>query len=154
MKSVIRLGLVTAIFCLGFREIGFPQVGIQRVMAQVPVSGQFRATANCEAKPAIRKSNNPGKIRLSNGRNYEVMGFNSPQREFIQIMIPEANPNLRWVRVQCGIFSANGLNGDEDEPQNGSTATFAPFFNNQADLEGGRKFPPNQQTDITPPPPS
>jgi hypothetical protein len=144
MKTFTKIGVFTALTYLGFSSL------MTTVQAQVPASGRFVAQENCEATPAIRKPNNPGKVRLGNGRSYEVMGFNSPRREYIQIMIPEANPNLRWVSTKCGEFRPFAL----DEPGLDTTnrSKLLPFFDNTRTPQRV-KFPENRSVDVTPLPP-
>jgi hypothetical protein len=144
MKTLLKISISIALTYLGFSSL------MTAVQAQVPASGRFVAQENCEATPAIRKPNNPGKVSLGNGRSYEVMGFNSPQREFIQIMIPEANPNLRWVSTKCGEFRPFAL--DELGLDTTKGSKLLPFFDNTKKPEMV-KFPNNRSVDVTPPPP-
>ncbi|MBD2744174.1 EndoU domain-containing protein [Coleofasciculus sp. FACHB-1120] len=134
-----------AIFWLGI----FPLLSIA-AYAQVPPSGTFTATRTCVAPRAINGIN-PGNIQVSKGQRYQAVGFNSPKRKFIQIAVPGAKPERRWVSADCGNFSpATDPISSSDSPVTQPLASVLPFFDNvnNPELHG---FPRNQTADITPP---
>ncbi|MFE1746989.1 EndoU domain-containing protein [Coleofasciculus sp. H7-2] len=135
-----------AIFLLGI----IPLLSIEAAYAQVPPSGTFTATRTCVAPRAINGIN-PGNIQVSNGQRYQAVGFNSPKRKFIQIAVPGAKPERRWVSADCGNFSPTT---DASSRPNGtvtqSSTSVLPFFDNVNNLEL-HGFPRHQKADITPP---
>jgi hypothetical protein len=123
--------------------------------AQVPATGTFTATQSCSAQRAINGAN-PGKIMLNPGDRYEVVGFNSDRRTHLLLRIPGASPNRRWVRANCGTFTASDSTPDpgpsDREATNKRRVTLLPFFdrqNNPIRVDNDAK-----PRDISPPPPS
>ncbi|MEP0782446.1 EndoU domain-containing protein [Coleofasciculus sp. FACHB-129] len=139
--------LKIAIFLLGI----IPLLSIDAAYAQVPPSGTFTATRTCVAPRAINGIN-PGNIQVSNGQRYQAIGFNSPKRKFIQLAVPGAKPERRWVSADCGNFSPT--TDAMSEPNSGTvtqaSTSVLPFFDsvNTPELHG---FPRGQKADITPP---
>ena len=80
---------------------------IHRTQAQVPPTGTFTATQACPATQAIN-GKNPGNIKLTVGTLYTAEGFNSPQRQFVLLRVPQTTPDRRWVKATCGDFQASG----------------------------------------------
>jgi hypothetical protein len=73
----------------------------------VPPTGTFTATQACPATQAIN-GKNPGNIKLTVGVLYAAEGFNSPQRQFVLLEVPQVTPDRRWVKATCGDFQASG----------------------------------------------
>jgi hypothetical protein len=135
---------------------------IAPVQAQVLQPGTLTITQTCPATRAINGPN-PGNIRVAKNQRYQVIGFNSAERRFILIQVPNANPERRWVSANCGTFQAglpsNGnatnsnTSGTRTRPANPSSTTLLPFFDQSNNLEVHR-FPAGRPADITPPAPS
>lgn len=121
--------------------------------SQVPPFGTFTATRTCAAPRAINGLN-PGNIQVSNNQSYQALGFNTEEQKFIQIKIPGANPERRWVSAACGTFKPNEVSSQpvDINPAIESNKTLLPFFDtvNNPEQHG---FPRGQKVDITPPPP-
>ena len=129
-----------------------PLLWMDAAYAQFPPSGTFTATRSCAAPRAINGIN-PGGVQVSNGQRYEAIGFNSDEQKFIQIKIPNANPERRWVSASCGTF-VEATNVGEPSPDTpiASDTELLPFFDD-IDNPEIHKVPPNQPADITPLPP-
>lgn len=147
LAASVALGL--ALVLLGIT----PLLWIDAAYAQVPPSGTFSATRSCAAPRAINGLN-PGGVRVSNGQRYEAIGFNSEEQKFIQIKVPGANPERRWVSVSCGTFVEATDIGSEPSPDTpiASDTELLPFFDD-VDNPEIHKVPQNQPADITPQPP-
>lgn len=128
------------------------------VSAQVPPSGSFTATEACAATQAIR-GGNPGNVKLTVGTLYEAVGFNSARRQYVLLRVPGASPAQRWVRANCGTFSAADQTPDPNpspNPDGGDRpgkSTLLPFFDN-VDNPVPVNFPNGAQKDMSPPAPA
>ncbi|MFD2237392.1 ribonuclease T2 family protein [Aureimonas populi] len=81
-------------------------------LAQVPMVGAFTAEATCAATPSIREPDrNPGNIATQAGRTYELIGRNAVPGSHYLILIPEAEPERRWVAYGCGRVEEDGSTG-------------------------------------------
>jgi ribonuclease T2 len=74
--------------------------------AQVKLDGSFVAAKECPALQSIKKKTNPGDISIATGQTYKLLGKNREQASHYWIVVPGAQPESRWVAVECG--SANG----------------------------------------------
>ena len=72
------------------------------VCAEVPLSGTFTATKACPALQSIRKRTNPGDILTRPGTSYELLAANADRPTHYWIIVPGAQPDRRWVAVDCG----------------------------------------------------
>lgn len=147
LAASVALGL--AIVLLGITP--FPSIKV--AYTQVPPSGTFTVTRPCEAPRAIN-GRNPGNIRVSKGQRYEAVGFNSSEQKFIQIKVPGATPERRWVSASCGTFeptdtSSQPVPGNQPTP---SDTALLPFFD-ELDNKEVHRIPAGVPADITPPPP-
>ena len=133
---------------------------ISRTQAQVPPTGTFTATQACPATQAIN-GKNPGNIKLTVGVLYAAEGFNSPQRQFVLLEVPQVTPDRRWVKATCGDFQASGAVDPSPtlspvsptpSPTNPSSSSLLPFFDTE-DNPVSVDFPSGAQKDISPPPP-
>ncbi len=133
---------------------------IYRTQAQVPPTGTFIATQVCPATQAIN-GKNPGNIQLTVGTLYTTEGFNSPQRQFVLLRVPQATPDRRWVKATCGDFQASGEVNPSPKPSPMSptpspttqpSSSLLPFFDTE-DNPVSVDFPSGAQKDISPPPP-
>lgn len=128
----------------------FSLLSVSFTRAQIRETGTFTATRPCPAPRGIN-GQNPGNIQLTVNQTYEVIGFNNPNREYIQIKIPGATPASRWVSTNCGTFSGESPEPITEEPVS-TLASLPPFFdeiNNPVSVS----FPASQKVDMTPPPP-
>lgn len=121
--------------------------------AQAKSLGSFTATRACAAPRAIN-GQNPGKVQLTVGKRYEVVGFNSPARKFVWLHIAGAKPERRWVSITCGTLQATPTptNPDSGSPSRPTPSTLLPFFD-QVNNPVSVAFPTEQRVDITPPTP-
>ncbi|HEY9885064.1 MAG TPA: EndoU domain-containing protein [Thermosynechococcaceae cyanobacterium] len=132
---------------------------ISRTQAQVPPVGTFTATQACPATQGIN-GKNPGNIKLTVGTLYTAEGFNSPQRQFVLLEVPQVTPNRRWVKATCGDFQASGAVNPSPTPSpvsptpspTSQPASLLPFFDTE-DNPVSVDFPSGAQKDISPPPP-
>lgn len=130
-----------------------PLLSIDAAYAQVPTSGTFTATRTCVAPRGINGAN-PGNVRVANGQSYEAVGFNSSEQNFIQIKVPGATPERRWVNANCGTFSegTDVSSTPKTDTESLPSTDLQPFFDNFENLEQ-HGFPRDREADITPPAP-
>jgi hypothetical protein len=140
----IGLAVVLLIIPLLFNDAAY---------SQVPPFGTFTATRTCAAPRAINGLN-PANVQVSNNQTYQALGFNTEEQKFIQIKIPGANPERRWVSTSCGTFKPSQVSSPpvNVNPQVGSNTALLPFFDNINNPEQ-HGFPRGQKVDITPPAP-
>lgn len=83
--------------------------------AEVPLSGYFTATKPCPALQSISRQTNPGDITTRPGTAYDLVAGNMAQPTHLWIIVPGAQPDRRWVSVDCGTRSTDA-EGRIDEP--------------------------------------
>ncbi|MBN9334595.1 ribonuclease [Devosia sp.] len=83
--------------------------------AEVPLTGYFTATKACPALQSISRETNPGNITLRPGAAYDLIAGNKDRPTHLWIVIPGAQPDRRWVAVDCGTRSTDA-EGRVDEP--------------------------------------
>jgi hypothetical protein len=149
IKLAASLALGLALVLLGIT----PFSSIEAAVAQVPPSGTFSADRTCEAPRAIN-GQNPGNVQVRNGQRYEAIGFNSSEKKFIQIKVPGATPERRWVNASCGTFSevSDVPPAPSPDPSPIPPKALLPFFDT-VDNPEQHGFPRDRKADITPPPP-
>ena len=149
IKLAASLALGLALVLLGITP--FPS--IEAAVAQVPPSGTFSADRTCQAPRAIN-GQNPGNVQVTNGQRYEAIGFNSSEKKFIQIKVPGATPERRWVNASCGTFSevSDVPPAPSPDPSPIPPKALLPFFDT-VDNPEQHGFPRDRKADITPPPP-
>ncbi len=76
------------------------------VLAQVNLDGSFVAAMTCPAVQSIKKKTNPGQVSVAVGQSYVLLGKNRDRASHYRIVVPGAQPEMRWVAVECG--SATG----------------------------------------------
>lgn len=79
--------------------------------AEVPLSGKFTASEACPAFQSINRETNPGNVMTRPGTSYELIAGNRTPPTHLWIAIPGAQPERRWVSVDCG--TAPALNAAE-----------------------------------------
>jgi hypothetical protein len=86
-------------------------------IAQVkPPEAFFKASRDCAAKPAI-KGDNPGNITLTIDQVYPAIGLNRNNGSAVLLRIATAEPDRRWVAIDCGSFQATiGASGVPSVP--------------------------------------
>jgi ribonuclease T2 len=72
------------------------------VLAQVKMDGQLVATKACPAVQSIKKGTNPGTVSIEAGKSYRLLGKNKEQATHYWVEVPGANPQQRWVAIDCG----------------------------------------------------
>ncbi|MBG1232833.1 ribonuclease T2 family protein [Aestuariivirga litoralis] len=71
-------------------------------IAQVKMEGQLTASKACPALASIKKGTNPGNVMLEAGRSYQILGKNNDTATHYYVVVPGAEPNQRWVAIDCG----------------------------------------------------
>ncbi|GAL03790.1 ribonuclease I precursor [Photobacterium aphoticum] len=71
-------------------------------VASVKVSGHFVATEACPVYQSIKKKTNPGNHKTEPGTRYPALFLNKPNGDWVQIRVPQAQPDTRWVNTECG----------------------------------------------------
>lgn len=72
--------------------------------ASMPMDGQLQATQSCPAFQSFRQRTNPSHVRLTRDAIYAIVEKNQPHPTHYRLKIPGANPELRWVAIDCGQF--------------------------------------------------
>src|SRR5690606_38612198 len=83
--------------------------------AEVPLTGYFTATKACPALQSISRETNPGNITLRPGTAYDLIAGNKARPTHLWIVVPGAEPDRRWVAVDCGT-RATDAEGRVDAP--------------------------------------
>ncbi len=84
--------------------------------AEVKMSGSFVADATCPATQAIRSGKNPGNIATDAGQSYELLAGNKDAPTHYLIRVPGADPERRWVKVDCGHVSGGSASTEPAAP--------------------------------------
>ena len=74
--------------------------------AEVPLTGTFTATQSCPAYQSINRETNPGTVTTSPGAVYTLVAGNKQPPTHFSIVIPNAQPERRWVAITCGTTDA------------------------------------------------
>lgn len=83
--------------------------------AEVALSGYFTATSACPAYQSINRQTNPGGVMTVPGRAYDLIAGNTDRPTHLWITVPGAQPERRWVSVDCGT-RATDAEGQVAEP--------------------------------------
>lgn len=83
--------------------------------AEVPLGGYFTATKACPALQSINRETNPGNIVTRPGTAYDLLAGNKDRPTHLWIVVPGAQPDRRWVSVDCGTRSTDA-EGRVDQP--------------------------------------
>ncbi len=75
-------------------------------LAQTKLSGTFTATKACPALQSIKKATNPGNVSVASGTGYKLLGGNKTPPTYYWIVVPNAQPDYRWVATDCGTIDA------------------------------------------------
>jgi len=78
--------------------------------AEVPLDGPFIATAPCPAFQSISRETNPGNVTLRPGMEYDLVAANKEPPTHLLIVIPGAEPQRRWVAIDCGTRATDTQN--------------------------------------------
>lgn len=73
--------------------------------ATIKINGELTAQEACAAVQSIRKGTNPGNITLTPSKTYSVIGKNREDATHYLLRIPDADPSVRWVELDCGEFT-------------------------------------------------
>lgn len=87
--------------------------------AEVKMSGSFVADATCPATQAIKSGKNPGDISTDAGQSYELLAGNKDAPTHYLIRVPGADPERRWVKVDCGHVSGGSASTAAPVPTEG-----------------------------------
>ncbi|TIT85232.1 MAG: ribonuclease, partial [Mesorhizobium sp.] len=77
-------------------------VGASTANADVKMSGTFVADSACPATQAIKSGKNPGNISIEAGQSYQLLAGNKDAPTHYLIQVPGADPERRWVKINCG----------------------------------------------------
>jgi ribonuclease T2 len=83
--------------------------------AEVPLTGYFTASKACPAYQSINRQTNPGNIQIRPGTAYDLIAGNRDRPTHLWIVVPGAQPERRWVEVDCGT-RATDAEGRVDAP--------------------------------------
>ncbi|TIS40605.1 ribonuclease [Mesorhizobium sp.] len=84
--------------------------------AEVKMSGSFVADVTCPATQAIKNGKNPGNISTDAGQSYELLAGNKDAPTHYLIRVPGADPERRWVKVDCGHVSGGSASTEPAAP--------------------------------------
>lgn len=85
--------------------------------ADEPMRGNFTARQACPALQSIRKQTNPGNISLEPGRSYRLLARNKSDATHYRVVVDSAEPQQRWVTVDCGTVDTAGAPPPPSEPR-------------------------------------
>jgi len=74
------------------------------LMAFEPVQGAFVARQDCPATTGIKAR--PDGVSVKPGARYAALGLNKPDGDYLQVRVPGARPEPRWVARACGDWPA------------------------------------------------
>ena len=74
------------------------------LLAFEPVQGIFVARQDCPATTGIKAR--PDGVSLKPGQRYAALGLNKPDGDHLQLRVPGARPEPRWVARTCGDWPA------------------------------------------------
>ena len=75
--------------------------------ASIRSSGSFTSNGQCDAYQSFRKQTNPDNTQLINNKQYAIKAINKKDFDWVQILIPNASPAMRWVSKSCGTAQFN-----------------------------------------------
>lgn len=90
-----------------------PALAVGLVLATLPAaafeprSGCILAERACLAPTSVRRSDNPGNVQLEIGQPYRLLGANKADATHLQIVVPGASPEQRWISIDCGRATGN-----------------------------------------------
>ncbi|RWM23462.1 MAG: ribonuclease [Mesorhizobium sp.] len=84
--------------------------------AEVKMSGAFVADATCPATQAIKSGKNPGNVSTDAGQSYQLLAGNKDAPTHYLIRVPGADPERRWVKVDCGHVSGGSASTEPAAP--------------------------------------
>jgi len=82
--------------------------------AEVPLDGSFMAQQSCPAVQSISRQTNPGNVAVVPGTTYRLIAANKADATHYWIVVPGAQPDRRWVAVECG--TVDGVQADAPAP--------------------------------------
>ena len=85
---------------LGAALAGILAAAIAR--AETKLGGSFVADTACPATQAIKSGKNPGNVSTEAGQSYDLVAGNKDEPTHYMIRVPGADPERRWVKVNCG----------------------------------------------------
>lgn len=85
--------------------------------------GYFRANQTCPATSSIHSPKLDG-VQVESGQLYAAGNLNKPNGDYLQVKIPGASPEQRWVKLSCGKrVDSPGQGGGTQPASNGGTPT-------------------------------
>lgn len=75
--------------------------------ADVPLTGNFLARTACPALQSFNKNTNPGNVALVPQQVYTLVSANKQPASHYLVLVPGADPERRWVPVDCGTVLAS-----------------------------------------------
>jgi ribonuclease T2 len=102
----MRIAAVIAALCLGWTGLA--------------EADEFLAQRACPATASIRHAQ-PDRFRVEAGKTYAAGPLNKPGGDYVQVLIPGARPEQRWVKLECGELRSDG--GGTPPPGDGAAKT-------------------------------
>jgi ribonuclease T2 len=80
--------------------------------ASETVAGSFIASKTCDLYSSFAKKTNPDALQTKSDTVYVIKEINkSPDYAWLRVIVPDANPSLRWVSRDCGKPQIVGMDG-------------------------------------------
>jgi ribonuclease T2 len=92
--------------------------------AETPLTGYFTATKACPALQSISRESNPGNIATRPGTAYDLLAGNRERPTHLWIVVPGAQPERRWVSVDCGTRSTDAEGRVDAPPPQAAPRTY------------------------------
>ena len=105
----MRTGLAFGLLLLAVSLAGMAR-------ADVKMSGSFVADTSCPATQAIKSGRNPDNVSTRTGQSYELLAGNKDLPTHYLIRVPGADPERRWVRIDCGHVSGGSASATPAAP--------------------------------------
>jgi ribonuclease T2 len=90
-------------------------------LAFEPVAGDFLAKQACPATASIKRAK-PDDAKVQEGSVYSAIGLNKPNGDYVQVRVPGAQPEQRWVRLDCGELRSSAIGESPGPSRSGSAA--------------------------------
>ena len=121
----------------GRRHIAAAAVAVVLTLAPLAhafedLPGELEASSACEAYVSFRKRSNPDGAVLTPGERYRMLGRNQTGGDWLQILVPNMQPQQRWVATGCGQITAAAL----------PAAWLLPFFDDATAARADPSPPP------------
>lgn len=92
--------------------------------AETPLTGYFTATRACPAFQSISRETNPGSVTIKPGTAYDLIAGNRERPTHLWVVVPGAQPERRWVSVDCGTRSTDAEGRIDAPPPQAAPRTY------------------------------